>query len=101
MCRSNVIESIVIKYQDASRQRDNDQRVDRIINEKTKFVPNVGRYEVGLLWKHKYATISDNYEEAENRLLSTERRLRRLNMVVISLDFLYATRIKIHRNLTG
>ncbi|KAG5666058.1 hypothetical protein PVAND_017820, partial [Polypedilum vanderplanki] len=39
------------------------------------------RYEIGLYWKDKDCKLPDNYQTALNRLKTTEKRLKKLNMV--------------------
>jgi hypothetical protein len=76
----NSIESIGISHSDASLLSENDKRANEQIKDTLKFDKEKGRYEIGFLWNNKDSTMPDNYENAVNRLKSTESRLKKLGM---------------------
>jgi len=77
----NDVESIGIAHSDASLLSAEDQQAEKIIKSTMRYIPSENRYEVGLLWANENDKMPDNYDEAINRLISTEKRLKKLEML--------------------
>ncbi|KAG5667016.1 hypothetical protein PVAND_015018 [Polypedilum vanderplanki] len=77
----NSLENIGISHKDASTLSSEDQLAEKMIEDSIIFRHHKKRYEVGLLWAKQNDSMPDNYDEAVIRLISTENRLKKLNMV--------------------
>jgi len=74
------MDSLGIRGQQTTCMSADDRKAVGLIENSLKFVPEEGRYEIGLFWRNENCTMPDNYKMALNRLQAAESRLKKLGL---------------------
>ena len=80
------MDSLGIRGQQTTCMSADDRKALSLIESSLKFVPEEGRYEIGLLWRNDNCIMPDNYKLAFNRLQAAESRLKKLGLEKTIID---------------